>query len=71
MTPVVACRSWNRRDRQRRLAAMTTSAPEAPVSTPQRPTVRRPHTRFSRATLFFAGMALFDVLIWTAAALVG
>ena len=48
---------------------MTTSAPEVPMSTPQRPTVRRPHARFSRATLFFAGVALFDVLIWTAAAL--
>jgi hypothetical protein len=35
----------------------------------QRPALRSPRTRLSRATLFFAGMALFDVLIWTAAAL--
>jgi hypothetical protein len=48
---------------------MTTSAPEVPVSAPPHPTVRRTHTRFNRATLFFAGVALFDVLIWTAAAL--
>jgi hypothetical protein len=34
-----------------------------------RPALRHPRTRFSRATLFFAGIALFDVLIWTAAAL--
>jgi hypothetical protein len=47
---------------------MTTSAPGVPVSTPRRPAVRRPHARFSRTTLFFAGLALFDVLIWTAAA---
>jgi hypothetical protein len=39
------------------------------MSSPQRPAPRGPHTRWSRATLFFAGMALFDVLIWTAAAL--
>ena len=39
------------------------------MAAPQRPAVRRPRARFSRATLFFAGMALFDVLIWTAAAL--
>jgi hypothetical protein len=39
------------------------------MSTPQRPAVRHLHERFSRATLFFAGVALFDVLIWTAAAL--
>ncbi|NYJ06578.1 hypothetical protein [Petropleomorpha daqingensis] len=40
------------------------------MSTPQRPALRHPHVRWSRATLFFAGVALFDVLIWTAAALV-
>jgi hypothetical protein len=32
---------------------------------------RHPGGRFSRTTLFFAGLALFDVLIWTAAALAG
>ena len=41
------------------------------MSTPQRPAVRRPSPRFSRMTLFFAGTALFDVLIWTATALTG
>jgi len=39
------------------------------MSTPPRPAPRGPRTRFNRATLFFAGIALFDVLIWTAAAL--
>jgi hypothetical protein len=36
---------------------------------PQRPAPRSRRTHWSRATLFFAGIALFDVLIWTAAAL--
>jgi hypothetical protein len=48
---------------------MTTSAPEVPVPAPPHPTARRPRTRFNRATLFFAGLALFDVVIRTAAAL--
>ena len=40
------------------------------MSTLQRPASRHPHVRLSRATLFFTGIALFDVLIWTAAALI-
>jgi hypothetical protein len=43
---------------------MTSSARGVPGSAP-----RRPRARVNRTTLFFAGMALFDVLIWTAAAL--
>ena len=39
------------------------------MSTPQRPAVRRPSARWSLGTLFFAGLALFDVAIWTAVAL--
>jgi hypothetical protein len=38
-----------------------------PSQRPSAPRTRRP--RPSRTTLFFAGMALFDILIWTAAAL--
>jgi hypothetical protein len=39
------------------------------MSSPQRPAPGSPRARLSRTSLFFAGMALFDVLIWTAAAL--